>query len=170
MANATLTTRIRHTSGIVQRQAEAARQTFKHVIAHHKGMAEAYVMLQRTALTRAQWKTLVADIAVPDPRQDPSWNKDAPRAELVIERYKSKVTRLFNLWNTGTGHTGNGSAWEAYNGLVESLDHDTDLWKTRNPEARALKLTDGEYAKTRTAVFNALRNHCASPDALALTA
>lgn len=156
MANAALTTRVRHTKNANVRQVEAAKQTFKHIVAHHVEMATAYQALKGFQLDRAMWMALVANVAVPDPRKAPDWNKDAPRADLVVDRYKTKVQRLHTLWSQGTGHSGDASAWEAYNGVVESLDHDTDLWKVRSAEGRALELTSGRLGKIRDNVFNSL--------------
>lgn len=170
MSAATLKTKVYHRRNANDAQLQAAQETFRHVIAHHKNMAEAYTALRSTQLTRQQWKALVADVAVPDPRLSPDWNKDAPRAELVINRYKEKVSRIFGMWANGSGHTGDGSAWEAYNGLIESLDHDTDLWKGRNVENRVLSLTDGPLAKVRQNVFQSLMAHVTANKILGRTA
>lgn len=145
-----------HRKNAAVRQVEAAERTFKHVIAAHKDLAEAYQKLKAVTLDMALWKELVQKVAIPNPSEQPDWDKDSPRAEIVMERFKTKANRVYKLWTSGAGHSGDKSAWEAYNGLVESLDHDTDLWKGRNEENRALSLTDGPLAKVRQAAFDSL--------------
>jgi hypothetical protein len=44
--------------------------------------------------------------------------------------------RLVDLRSKGDGHTGDGSAWEAYNAVTQSLDHDVHLWRTRGEGGR----------------------------------
>lgn len=156
MASATLKTKIRHTRSAPQKQIEAAKQTFRHVIAHHIEMAEKYRKLQGFLLDLATWKELVQKVAVPDPREDPAFDPKSPRAELTVQRFKDKANRIYTLMRKGRGSDGSTTAWNAYNGLVESMDHDTTLWRGHSDENRVLSLTDGPLAKIRTNVFNGL--------------
>ena len=157
LATGTLKTRVVHRGKAApRRQLEAAQQTFKHVIAHHVSMAEKYRALQGLHLDLAMWKELVQKVAVPDPREDPTFDPKSPRADLVVERFRTKANRIYKLMVSGTGQNGEKTAWAAYNGLIESMDHDTDLWKARSDENRALSLTDGPMAKIRETVFDNL--------------
>ena len=170
MASATLTTKVFHRKNAVAAQFDAAQQTFRHVIAHHKTMAEAYKLLQSTVIgTPADFQRLVIDPILTDPRKDETL-KDAPRIKLLTERYIAKRHRIYRLWTDGIGHSGNRSAWEAYNGLVQSLDHDTDMWKARSDENRALSLTDGPLAKVRQSVFTSLLKYAQHSNNVSLTA
>lgn len=156
MASGTLKTKIRHTKSAPVRQFEAARETFRHVIADCTVMADKYRKLQSLTLDLATWKELVQKVAAPDPRDAKEWDAKAPRAELVVERFKEKANRLYSLMVKGTGSDGEKTGWNAYNGLVESLDHDTEIWKGRSNENRVLSLTDGPLAQIRSNVFNGL--------------
>lgn len=156
LASGTLKTKVIHRKNAVARSFDAAQETFQHVVAHHAEMAAKYRLLQHKKLTRQEWIDAVMTPAAPDPRKAADFNPQAPRAELVVDRWREKVKRIHDLWSHGTGHTGDASAWEAYNGLVESLDHDTETWKARSAENRALSLTDGPLAQIRTTVFNKL--------------
>ena len=164
MSSATLRTKVRHTKSAPQRQFEAAQETFGRVIAHHSEMAEKYRKLQGLHLDLAMWKELVQKVAAPDPREDKKWDANSPRAELVVNRWKAKRKRIADLMVSGAGSDGTTSAWNAYNGLVESLDHDTDLWKGRSDENRVLSLTDGPLANIRTKVFDNLVGAANNPD------
>ena len=156
MASAALRTKVRHTKSAPSKQFEAAQQTFRHVVAHHVEMAEKYRMLQGLQLDLQTWKELVQKVAVPDPREEKGWDATSPRADLVVERFKTKANRIYQMMIKGTGSDGEKTGWNAYNGLVESMDHDTDLWKGRSDENRILSLTDGPLAAIRTNVFNNL--------------
>lgn len=156
MASATLRTKVRHTKNAATRQLEAAQQTFRHVIAHHSEMAAKYQMLQGLHLDLQMWKELVQKVAAPDPREQKGWDAESPRADLVVERFRTKANRIYKLMRSGAGSDGTTTAWNAYNGLVESMDHDSDLWKGRSDENRILSLTDGPLAQIRSTVFNNL--------------
>lgn len=170
MSQATLKTKVYHRRNAVARQFDAAQETFRHVVAHHKSMAAAYDLLKRTRITTpADFQRLVIDPILTDPRKDETL-KDAPRIRLLTDRYIAKRHRIYRMWTDGTGHTGDRSAWEAFNGLVESLDHDTDLWKGRNAENRALSLTDGPLAKMRQSVFKSLLSFAQQSAGMAVTA
>ena len=156
MASGTLKTRVVHRQNGPARQLEAAQETFKHVIRHHVEMAEKYRKLQGTVLDLQQWKELVQEVAVPDPRKAPGFDPKSPRSDMVVERFKQKANRIYVLMREGRGSDGTTSAWNAYNGLVESMDHDVTLWKGRNEENRVMSLTAGPLAKIRETVFNNL--------------
>jgi phage/plasmid-like protein (TIGR03299 family) len=156
MSSATLRTKVRHTKSAPIRQFEAAQETFGRVIAHHSEMATKYRQLQGLQLDLQMWKELVQKVAVPDPREAKDWDAKSPRADLVVERFRTKANRVYQLMVKGTGSDGEKTAWNAYNGLVESMDHDTELWKGRSDENRVLSLTDGPLAQIRTKVFDNL--------------
>jgi hypothetical protein len=71
-------------------------------------------------------------VALPLP--DPSEAK-SPRGKKVMETKLAAALQnrdiVSRLWTSGKGHTGDGSAWEAYNGLVEAVDHDETAFPTR---------------------------------------
>jgi phage/plasmid-like protein (TIGR03299 family) len=148
--------RIVHRKNGSQQQIEKVAEFFAHVVAHNAKVAEAYRALQSRYLTRAEFKTLVLDVAAPDPTKIVGWNPESPRADNTVDKWKEKRQRLFSLWHNGDGHTGNDSAWEAYNGVIQSLDHDTDIWKTASAENRAVSVLNGKLASIRNQVFDSL--------------
>ena len=95
-------------------------------------------------------------ITLPDPRTDPRFNPDAKLAEVVVERAVRKRAEVRRLWAGGKGHTGEPTAWFAYNGAAEALDHNRELWPTRAGSWRTASLLDGELGRMKNRVLDGL--------------
>jgi hypothetical protein len=165
--------RVVHRANAHVRTVDVAADAFRAVQMECEDTARAFDLLKRTELDRATFKSLILDIAAPMPGGD-AWDAkkklDGNRCETVERRVKEKRARIFSLWSTGDGHTGDASAWEAYNGLVQSLDHDTNLWRGHSEENRALSLMGGPLAKVRNTVFASLLKHAQQSHGLEVTA
>ena len=61
------------------------------------------------------------------------------------------------LWTKGEGHRGDSSAWEAYNAVAETVDHDVDHWPTTGQ--RTASLFDGHLARVKQRTLNGLSDH-----------
>lgn len=148
---------VRHTGEATQRMIEAAEKMFGGIIERYEVIAQQYRILKARALDEAEFKQAVLDVIAPDPRVSPKFNPDAKLAESVVARYETKVATLNRLWESGRGHVGDHSAWEAYNGAVEALDHDVDgLWPVRAGTYRAASLLDGTYGRMKNEVLDNL--------------
>jgi hypothetical protein len=77
-------------------------------------------------------------------------------AAAVVDRFERKRARLRDLWASGRGHTGEPTAWFAYNAVAEALDHDRELWPTRAGCWRTAQLLTGSYGETKAAVLDRL--------------
>lgn len=155
---------ISHRTNANIRQLDATRDLFRGIIGEFEATAQAYALLRSDRLDKALWQELVGKVMAPELFEQK--NSDGklpaftgPRGEIAEQRLRDKGNRVFKLWTAGTGHSGDLSAWEAYNGLVESLDHDTDMWKARSAENRAVSLMSGPLAKVRNDVFASLLSH-----------
>ena len=147
---------IRHTASVGVRAVEAAERLFRGIVERYEVVATQYRALKQTRLDLQQFVELVSDVVAPDPRDNPRWNPESRAAESVIGRAEAKRARLEQLWTGGTGHTGDHSAWEAYNAATEALDHDTDLWPTRAGVYRTQSLMFGEYGRLKAEVLKGL--------------
>jgi len=147
---------VRHTSDVEAKLTEAAMVLFGDLITRFEAAAAQYRALKRTFLDLAQFRTFVESPIAPDPRENPRWNPEARMASAVVQRYEQKADRLRYLWEHGTGHVGDHSAWEAYNGAAEALDHDTELWPTRGGVYRTASLMDGVIAQRKQTVLDNL--------------
>lgn len=148
---------VRHTGDALQRLIEAAENLFLNFVEEYEVLSLQYKAMKETFLTDEQFKALVLDVVAPDPRENPRFNPEARMAEAVVARYETKAATLNRLWTGGSGHTGDESAWEAYNGVVEALDHDIDgLWPTRTGVYRTQALLDGTLAQMKRQVLHNL--------------
>lgn len=135
---------VRHTGDATAKMVEAAETLFADLVTRTEGVAAQYRMLKETTLTPAAFRALVLlpSIGV-HPTRRKNWNPEAKQAETVINRYEKKGAEIVRLWEKGDGHKGDSSAWEAYNGLVQAIDHDTDLFPQRGGVYRSAGLMHG---------------------------
>lgn len=151
---------VRHTRGAEVRIVEAADALLRAIIERYQVLAERYRLLKRTVLSRRAFKVLVLDPVAPDPRDDPGWRPENQQAQAAVERTLRRRAELSRLWTEGAGHRGDQSAWEAYNGLVQALDHRSDLFPTRRNRLRSL--LDGQLRRTKRRCMARLLAHAIS--------
>lgn len=135
---------------------------FHGVVERFETIARQYRLLMGARLTDEAFDRLVLDVVAPDPRLDPRFNPEAKLAEVVVERAMRKRTEVRRLWFDGKGHTGEPSAWFAYNGAAEALDHNRSLWPTRAGAWRTASLLDGELGRMKNKVLDNLVGYAAS--------
>jgi phage/plasmid-like protein (TIGR03299 family) len=114
-----------------------------------------YNALKAITLDEARWQTQVADVVQRDPRSFADFDAKSPQADATVARYEAKRNRIHALWTEGDGHTGDGSAWEAYNGVAQAVDHDTDIFGVRSSRVRQL-VPGGRLYGIKDNVFKSL--------------
>jgi phage/plasmid-like protein (TIGR03299 family) len=144
---------IRHTASIKERLVDAARQMFATLVEHHVDVARQFDYLKGRAVDDALFAKLVLDVIAPLPELG---EKPTARQEGSLERAEARRVRLIKLRAEGDGHTGDGSAWEAYNAVTQSLDHDVDLWRVRGGEGRTASASFGQIAQMKVLVLKGL--------------
>ncbi len=147
---------VAHTGDAQVKIVEAAEQLFQGLVERHEVVAAQYRTLKQRVLTEAEFRTAVLDLIAPDPRTLPTFEPTAKMAASVVERYERKTGEVTRLWREGKGHTGDGSAWEAYNGAVEAMDHNRHLFPVRSGAWRSSSFLDGKLAQTKRAVLDSL--------------
>jgi phage/plasmid-like protein (TIGR03299 family) len=152
---------VTHKADARSKLADAAQQLFAGVVERFEVIARQYRLLMNCRLEEEAFARMVLDIVAPDPRQDPRFNPEAKLAESVVERAMKKRREVSRLWTDGRGHSGNHSAWEAYNAAAEALDHNRELWPTRAGSWRTASLIDGELARMKHAVLDGLVGYAA---------
>ncbi len=145
-----------HLTGAKVKLVDEAEAFFGKLTRRYERLVLDYAVLRQTALDEQAFEQLVLDIVAPSPLDDASFNPEAKLASVVIERAEMKRAELTRLWTEGKGHTGDHSAWEAYNGAVEALDHNAALWPTRGGAWRGASLLDGTIGDTKRAVLDGL--------------
>jgi hypothetical protein len=129
------------------RTIDAVDRAFRGIVLSNEKLAEQIKALRAYTLSWDQFESNVLDVA--QPKAAPDARKD------VAERAEKRRVRVANLWFTGRGHEGNGSAWEAVNGLIQSLDHD-EFWRGATPERRFAAVTQGNLKEIRENVWSRL--------------
>ena len=148
---------VSHRGDAPQRMVEAATEMFAGIVERYETIANHYRALKSRILTEQEFVANVLDVVVPDPRKNPKFNPDAKTAEMVIERADRRRGLLTSKWYDGAGHVGDSSAWEAYNGVVEVIDHNVDgLFPTRGGAWRTASLLNGALAERKTAALSSL--------------
>jgi len=145
-----------HRSNVLENVKAEADALWANRIAAFEILAQQYELLRRTILTPVAFERLVLAPIAPDPRLSPRFNPEARMAGAVLARAEAKRAELSRLWTNGAGHQGDHSAWEAYNGVVEALDHNKDLWPARGGVWRTQQLLDGSLADTKQQTINRL--------------
>ncbi|MQA92205.1 MAG: DUF932 domain-containing protein [Gemmatimonas sp.] len=144
---------VRHTASVEARTVEAARSLWKGLVERYDRVAQQYRALKQYHLDTALFRQLVLDVAAPIPAKLDKVGLTA-REEAARQRVVARRSRMGELWGGGAGHSGDGSAWEAYNAVAQSVDHDAALWKVR--DSRVGALLDGRLLELKDRVLNKL--------------
>lgn len=149
---------VRHTTNVEASVVEAAKQLFGGFVKRYHRIAEQYDAMMRTYLDEALFRELVLDVVAPIPSKlDKS---DLTKRETTSrERIEELRSRVQQLWTEGDGHRGDRSAWEAYNAVTQSVDHDRELWKVRS-DLRLAALFDGRLADVKQGALDSLVGYC----------
>ena len=157
---------IKHTGDAVEKTIEAAENLLGGIIERYEAVAKHFKVLKENFLTEAVFQKLVLDVVSPDPRKNPKFNPEARKAELVLERHEKRVDLVKRLWSEGTGHVGDSSAWEAYNGTCEAIDWHDDVFPGRGGAwQRGQSLVEGVLKEKKVLVLNSLLKNAGATEA-----
>jgi phage/plasmid-like protein (TIGR03299 family) len=142
---------VAHRAGATVKVVEAARELFAGVTERYVAVAEAYQRLRDTRLTVEQFAAAVLDTVAPMP--DPN-DFDSKRGfSIVADRQLDRRKLIGDAWDGGIGHTGDRSAWEAFNAAAEVIDHDVDAFPAKD---RIAQLSGGRLAQLKDATLAAI--------------
>jgi hypothetical protein len=140
---------------------EAAERLFGGIVERYRTIAEQFATLKATRLTVDQFTASVLDVAAPLPKplHTPEGEHLTIRGfDLAMDAAEKRRTAIFGTWTGGKGHTGDMSAWEAYNAAVEVIDHDAKLFRTNG--SRVASLLSGRLLDRKGAVLAAVLAEC----------
>ena len=140
---------VRHTLNVEAKVVDAAKELWGGLIERYRVIAEQYRLLKNTYLDEALFRTLVLDTTAPikDEWWQPGLSVQQQRARENVEERRHRVAYL---WTHGQGHTGDQSAWEAYNAVTATVDHDVALWGSKGEHTASLFNGRLERIKRRT--------------------
>lgn len=149
---------VRHSSQVEAKVVEAAMDLWGGVIERYRTIAEQYKLLKATYLDEAMFRELVLDVVLPIP--DDLMTKAVEgkkRAQTMLDKRLGKRDIVTRLWTEGLGHTGDHSAWEAYNGAVQAIDHASEeVFVTRSTDLRNESLLMGSLNRIKQNLVDGL--------------
>lgn len=146
---------IQHVGEVTKRMQLAFEQILSGIIVRTMETARKYEALRTLQISEPLWESLVMETVQRDPRLAIDFKADSIQAEAVVARYEAKRDALKHLWHHGRGHKGDSSAWEAYNGVAEAVDHRSDLFPVRSTRVQQL-MPGGRLHDIKERVFNSL--------------
>jgi|KBSSwiStaDraftv2_1062776.scaffolds.fasta_scaffold00388_60 phage/plasmid-like protein (TIGR03299 family) len=143
---------VRHVGNARIKVVEAAERMFAGIVDRYRTVAEQYRLMKETRFTVDQFTETVLNTLAPLPKVEEG---DSGRA---MHNAETKRAALTEKWRKGAGHTGDESAWEAYNGAVEEIDHDGEIYKVKG--SRVLALVNGRLGSEKEAVLESVIKEC----------
>lgn len=148
--------KVRHVGDTVAKIDRAAEELWGGIVSTYERLAKRYTMLNSVKLSDNQFSELVLDNVAQFPT-DPQAYASANRYKGAVQRVEAKREAVRDLWFDGKGHSGNGSAWEALNGLVEALDHnEAGAFRTPKNGGKIASMLVGTEAGIKNKVTGAL--------------
>lgn len=143
----------KHTKSIRMNYINEAMKFMERIVSQYDRVAEDYKFLKERILTVEEFEKHVLDEIAPFPADDA---EKTSHFDSVIARLNIKRDRISQMWDKGTGLTGNHSAWEAVNAVSELLDYDDEIFKVRKTGSRLQSLISGPLGDIKQRVTNNL--------------
>lgn len=138
---------------------DAAQELFAQVVDRYRVIGAQYVALRARILSVEEFTRTVLDTLAPMPSKAEMDALTPAGRDRSLDRLNATRSTVSRLWTAGTGHTGNLSAWEAYNGAVEALDHDPETFRATG--SRLQSLMTGRLGYLKSQVLTELVGICA---------
>jgi hypothetical protein len=111
---------------------EAVERLFRELASGCQALADQREALKETVLSETAFSRLVLDRVTMGRSSTLEWRIAAADGgsrwwETIAEEQEKVRGEVRRLWEEGKGHRGDRSAWEAYNGVVQWLDHSPRL-------------------------------------------
>lgn len=148
---------VAHRGDATVKMVEAAEKMFAGIVERYRTIAEQYRAMKARELTPEEFGAAVLDQAAPLPKKafTPEGDHLTGRGyEAALDAAVNRRQAIEKAWTGGKGHTGDHSAWEAYNAAVEVIDHDTTLFLTRG--SRVASLLGGRLRERKAMVLSAV--------------
>jgi phage/plasmid-like protein (TIGR03299 family) len=152
---------IGHRGDAKVKMVDAAERMFAGIVERYRVIATSYAAMKARILTVEEFTNSVLDVASPLPGDLGTVDTDHLTVrgyDLARRASENRRSAISTAWESGKGHKGDHSAWEAYNGAVEVIDHDADLFRTRG--SRVASLLSGRLLEAKGSVLNAVAGLC----------
>jgi hypothetical protein len=137
---------------------EAVERLFRELASGCQALADQREVLKETVLSEEAFSRLVLDRVTVGRFAALGWRIAAADGgsrwwERVAEEQEKVRGEVRRLWEEGKGHRGDRSAWEAYNGVVQWLDHSPSA---PHAAGRHHALVTGTLARRKLRVYTRL--------------
>jgi|TARA_R110001583_G_scaffold55916_7_gene169540 hypothetical protein len=157
---------VSHTKNVTENYKEGATMIFQTMASRYADFAGQRDLLMRTPLdsdtsyAASPFRELVLDVCVPVAHLEQrllSRVGTMKATETALNKAHLKRDAIKAMWTRGDGHTGNHSAWEAWQGVIQYFDHDAEL--TKSSSNRLASLQGGVLGKIKNQVGHNLVQH-----------
>lgn len=147
--------RVKHTATGEVKLVDAAMKVWQKVLAQHEEAATAFKALRAYHLDSAMFRKLVLDVAIPLPVIDKTATDRAQKVQATkLDNAIDTRNVITSLWHNGSGHDGDSSAYEAWQGLIQAVDHN-NIMPLRSSDIVSANLF-GTHGNVKAAVFQSL--------------
>lgn len=159
---------VEHTTNVEENYKLATDLLFKNLVERFRALATYRETFRQTYLPERAFQRFVLDVAVPVKQLEEKIRRrdGTAHTETALEKATARRLRIRKLWEEGDGHTGNHTAWEAWNGVIQWLDHGNP----DHPEgpnfrgSRVNSLNRGSLGKVKSTTFRRLLDYARSPE------
>lgn len=155
IAGATDLVNVKHTATGEVKLADAALKVWEKIFKAEEATANAFKMLKAVALDTLTFRKAVLDVAFPLPVIDKTATDRAQKVQATkLDNAIDTRAVITSLWHNGSGHDGDSSAWEAWQGLIQAVDHN-NIMPLRSSDIVSANLF-GTHGNVKAAVFQSL--------------
>jgi phage/plasmid-like protein (TIGR03299 family) len=147
--------RAAHTQNVHSRSIDGFDAIWGGIIESYRFTAMAYGDLRKRTLTNEEFDRHVLDVIAPMPKVDEIESADG-RTLAAIERTVAKRQRIASAWDSGAGHSGDYSAFEAFSAVTEVMDHDDESFPLRSGTKAERQFYGSKFARAKEQVFSEL--------------
>lgn len=153
-----MTVEVIHSKNVEKNVRQAAEMLFGRLAARYGTVANVREVLRDTTLPEPAFDRLVLDPVVPVTHLEEKIRRGEGTAhtKTALRKAGRKRREIKTMWTKGEGHAGDQSAWEAYNGLVQVLDHSRTWEPNRSNSSRAKSEFSGKIGNSKSKVANRL--------------
>lgn len=145
---------VAHAGAVEDNYANATNLLLNSLASRFGGASVSRDRLMNHHLSNAEFKALVLDPVAPIAHLEAKIREGGPDAtkwtETALEKKLAMRSRIADLWTDGEGHTGEPTAWFAFQGLVQYMDHEAT---TSN---RAVAMYEGDIQRKKSVVLSNL--------------
>lgn len=149
-----------HDQNVRRNLVTAAETLWAGIITRYVKLAKMYRAMKATILTDEAFAALILDTAAPLPKavfRPGSEHLTSAGYDHALNVANERRAALTEAWEHGVAHVGDRSAWEAYNGAIEVIDHDANLFRTVG--SRISSMLGGRLAERKSLVLAAVERH-----------